>query len=82
MKILSVFIAWLNLDLGIETCFDEHHWQGVLQFAFSLYVAAIIEAIVLAQRISTKISRLCHYQIIPVIVTLILLFYSKMLEPY
>ena len=23
MKILSVFIAWLNLDLGIETCFYE-----------------------------------------------------------
>ena len=82
MKILSVFIAWLNLDLGIETCFYEH-MESIgkvwLKFAFSLYVAAIIGAIVLAGRISTKISRLCRYRIIPVIATLILLFYSKML---
>ena len=83
MKILEVFIAWLNLDLGIETCFYEN-MESIgkvwLQFAFSFYVSAIIGAIVLAGRISTKISRLCRYRIVPVIATLILLFYSKMLR--
>ena len=83
MKILSVFISWLNLDLGIETCFYEN-MESIgkvwLQFAFSFYVSAIIGAIVLAGRISTKISRLCRYRIVPVIATLILLFYSKMLR--
>jgi len=40
-NILTVFIAWLNLDLGIETCFFDgidayiKTWQ---QFVFPLYV--------------------------------------------
>ena len=38
---LRVFIAWLNLDLGIETCFYDGmdaYAQTWLQFAFPLYV--------------------------------------------
>ena len=42
---LSIFIAWLNLDLGIEVCFYskmtmiEKAW---LQFAFPIYIWAIV----------------------------------------
>ena len=38
---LSVFIAWLNLDFGIETCFYDGldaYSKTWLQFVFSLYI--------------------------------------------
>ena len=38
---LSVFIAWLNLDLGIETCFFHNmdaYAKAWLQFTFPVYV--------------------------------------------
>ena len=40
-NILTVFIAWLNLDLGIETCFFDgmdDYVKTWLQFVFPLYV--------------------------------------------
>ena len=82
-KFLGTFIFWLNIDLGIETCFYEGMdsiGKVWLQFLFSIFVSGIIGAIILAGRISSKISRLCRYRIVPVIATLILLFYSKMLR--
>ncbi len=40
-NILTVFIAWLNLDLGIETCLldglDVYTWMW-LQFVFPIYI--------------------------------------------
>ena len=41
---LQVFIAWLNLDFGIETCFIvglDAYWKTWLQFLFPLYIWAI-----------------------------------------
>ena len=41
MRIQAVFIAWLNLDLGIETCFYsglDAYVKTWLQFAFPIYV--------------------------------------------
>ena len=38
---LSVFIAWLNLDFGIETCFYDGmdaYSKIWLQFAFPVYI--------------------------------------------
>ena len=83
MKFLSIFISWLNLDLGIETCFYQRMdsiGRVWLQFLFSVYVSLLIGAIILAGRISSRISRLCRYRIVPVIATLFLLIYSKMLR--
>ena len=37
---LTVFVAWLNLDLGIETCFYDGmdaYARTWLQFVFPLY---------------------------------------------
>ena len=39
LQFLKTFIAWLNLDLGIETCFIQHldeYWKTWLQFCPSL----------------------------------------------
>ena len=49
---LSVFIAWLNLDLGIETCFfhgiNAYH-KVWLQFVFPFYIWSIVGLIVVAR---------------------------------
>ena len=44
-QFLKVFIAWLNLDLGITTCFFDGlnaYWNTWLQFVFPLYIWTII----------------------------------------
>ena len=46
---LTVFTAWLNLDLGIETCFFhglDGYWKTWLQFVFPFYIWAIILLII------------------------------------
>ena len=45
VSVFSVFIAWLNLDLGFQTCFIpglDAYTQTWLQFAFPLYVWLLI----------------------------------------
>lgn len=47
---LCIFVAWLNLDLGIDTCFFDGmdaYMETWLQFAFPLYLWVIILAIVI-----------------------------------
>ena len=82
-KFLSVFIAWLNLDFGIETCFYDgmdSYAKTWLQFAFPMYIFGLVSAIIVAGRCSSKISNLCKYNAVPVLATLILLSYSKILR--
>ena len=60
-KYFMVFTAWLNLDLGIETCFSSHldmFWKVLLQFAFPLYIWFLVAAITLLSRYSTVAARL------------------------
>ena len=41
IPVLSQFIAWLNLDLGIQTCFFnglDGYWKTWLQFVFPVYI--------------------------------------------
>ena len=41
ISIFKVFIAWLNLDFGIETCFIDGldaFWKTMLQYIFPLYL--------------------------------------------
>ena len=79
IPVLSQFIAWLNLDLGIETCFFnglDGYWKTWLQFAFSL---SLITGIIICCRYSRKLSRLCGNNAVPVLSTLILMAHSKLL---
>ena len=81
--VLSTFISWLNLDLGIVTCFyDGMNVRGEiwLQFAFPAYIFMLVGAIIIASRYSARISRLCRHNVVPVMATLILISYSKLLK--
>ena len=81
--ILTVFIAWVNLDLGIETCFFDGmdaYSKAWLQYAFPVYVWVLVGAIILASRHSTRIVRSLGNNPVAVLATLFLLSYAKHLR--
>ena len=82
LQVLKTFIAWLNLDLGIETCFIpglDGYWTAWLQFAFSVYIWLIAGLIILVSRYSIRATRLFGNNSVPVLATLFLLSYAKLL---
>ena len=82
-KILHIFFAWLNLDLGIETCFFSGlnaYWKTWMQFLFPIYIWSISGVIIIVSRYSTKASKIFGNNSVPVLATLILLSYTKLLR--
>ena len=80
---LAVFIAWLNLDLGIETCFFNGltaYGKTWLQFLFPLYIWSIASLIIIAAKYSDKVAKLMGNNSVPVLATLFLLSYAKLLR--
>lgn len=81
-KILLVFTAWLNLDLGIEVCFYDGmtaFTRTLLQTAFPMYLLAITLTIVVFSRKSTRVTRLVGENAVKVLATLILFSYTKII---
>ena len=82
-NVLTVFIAWLNLDLGIETCFYDGmdaYTKAWLQFVFPFYVWALVGIIILISHYSSKVATIFGTNPIAVLATLFLLSYSKLLR--
>ena len=82
-NILTVFIAWMNLDLGFETCFYQGmnaYVQTWLQFAFPVYVWILISLIIVASRHSIVLTKLIGSNPIAVLATLLLMSYTKILK--
>ena len=80
---LTVFIAWLNLDLGLETCL----FQGLtaysktwLQFVFPFYIWSIAGLIIILARYSDRVAKVMGNNSVPVLATLFLLSYAKLLR--
>ena len=81
--LLSVFISWINLDFGIETCFYsgmDMYQKTWLQFAFPLYIWLLVGLILILSHHSTRVMRLLGRKVIPVLATLFLLSYVKILR--
>ena len=83
-NILTVFIAWINLDLGIKTClYDgmDAYARTWLQFVFPAYIWTLVGVIIIASYYSTKIARLLTgTNPVSVLATLFLLSYAKLLR--
>ena len=80
---MTVFIAWLNLDLGIETCFYDGmdaNGKTWLQFIFPLYIWSLAGLIIIASNYSSRIARLFGSNPVAVLATLFLLSYAKLLR--
>ena len=81
--LLSVFISWINLDFGIKICFYsgmDMHQKTWLQFAFPLYIWLLVGLIVILSHYSIRVTRLLGRKVIPVLATLFLLSYAKILK--
>ena len=81
--VLSVFISWLNLDLGIETCFYpgmDTYQQIWLQFCFPLYIWLLVTAIIVASHFSSTAMKVFGSNNIAILATLFLLSYNKILK--
>ena len=79
-KIMSIFIAWLNLDLGLEVCFSSKldiYTKTFLQFLFPVYIWILVFCIIVSSHYSTTIARLAGNNAVPVLATLFLLSYAK-----
>ena len=80
---LKVFIAWINLDFGIQVCFFDgmdmyiHTW---LQFFFPVYVWTLVGIIIIISRYSIWITRMLRSNPVAVLATLFLLSYAKLLR--
>ena len=80
---LSFFVAWLNLDQGVETClYDglDSYTEIWLQFCFPLYVGLLMICIIISSHYSVRISRLSSKNTVQVLATLYLLSYIKLLR--
>ena len=82
-NVLTVFIAWVNLDLGINTCFfnglDSYTWTW-LQFVFPLYLWLLAAILILVSKYSPWITRFIGTNPVAVLATLFLLSYAKILR--
>ena len=77
----TLFIAWLNLDIGIETCFFNGltaYSRTWLQFVFPLYIWAIAGLIIIAAKYSDRVAKVMGNNGVPVLATLFLLSYAKL----
>ena len=80
---LTTFIAWLNLDLGIETCFVQDlsaFTKTWIQFLFPFYIWCITGGIILLARWSERLTKLFGNNSVQVLATLFLLSYAKLLR--
>ena len=83
VNMLTIFIAWMNLDLGFETCFYNGmtaYAQTWLQFAFPIYIWILIAFIIITSRYSVRVSRLIGHNPIAALNTLVLMSYTKILK--
>ena len=80
----SVFISWLNFEVGFDTCYLEGmdaYTKTWLQLAFPLYVFTLVLVIIKISQRSLRFSRLIGKKNpVATLSTLILLSYSKILH--
>ena len=83
IDVFSVFIAWLNLDFGIETCFFDGmdaYSKTWLQFVFPVYIWVLVGLMTLVSNYSHRFANLLGNNPVSVLATLILLSYTKVLR--
>ena len=83
MSFFRVFIAWLNLDLGFQVCFYSGmtaYQKAWLEFGFVLYLFLLGGVIVCLSRRSIRFTRLVGRNVVPVLATIVLIAYPKIIR--
>ena len=80
----TVFIAWLNLDFGFDTCYFkgmDAYAKSWIEFAFPCYVILLVLLVIKISQHSTTFSELIGTRNpVATLTTLILLAYAKVLQ--
>ena len=80
---LPVFLAWLNLDFGVSTCFYDGldaYVYAWLQYLFPIYLWCLIGAIIVLNKLPIKIGGLFGNNPVAVLATVVLMSYTKLLQ--
>ena len=83
VHLLSQFISWINLDFGINSCFAPGltgYIKTWLQFLFPIYIFTIMAVIIFCAKWSKFLQRIVGSQIVPVLATLFLLSFTKLIR--
>ncbi len=81
--IFQIMINWINLDFGIISCFYDGfdiYSKTWFNFAFPLYLFLLIAIIIICANHSTKFSKILPKNILPVLTTLLLICFTKLLR--
>ena len=81
--VAHVLVSLANLDLGFEICFYngmDDYSKTWLQLAFPVYIIFIAMLLIITSRYSNKVQRLTARRALPVLGTLFLLSYTKILR--
>ena len=80
----TVFVAWLNLDFGIDVCFIDGldaYTRTWIQLAFPVYIITLVVGIIVISEYFSKFAELLGKRDpIAALATLILLSYAKLLS--
>ena len=81
---VTVFVSWLNLELGIDTCFFEgmdFYWKTWIQLAFPAYILLLVVLVIVLSECSVRFAQIIGKKNpIATLDTLILLCYVKFLH--
>ena len=81
---ISVIISWLNLEIGLDTCFYngmDMYWRMWIQLAFSTYLFFLLAMIIIISERSTILSNIIRQKNpVATLATLVLLSYTKLLH--
>jgi predicted outer membrane repeat protein len=80
----SVFVSWLNLDIGIDVCFIKGmnaYWKTWIQLIFPSYVFFLVLMVIVVSNRSRRFSELIGKKNpVATLATLILISYAKLLH--
>ena len=81
---LTVFIAWLNLDLGLDVCYFkgiDGYSKAWINISFPVYLITVLLLIVFISKYSSQFGKLIgRWNPVATLATLLLLSYTKLLR--
>ena len=81
---ITVFISWLNLDIGFNVCFYEGMnivTKALIQLAFPAYIIVLVIIVIVASECSSKFAKIIGKgNPVAVLATMILFSYAKILS--
>ena len=79
---ITVFISWLNLELGIDVCYIDGmdtYMKTWLQLTFPIYIIFLVVLLIIISRYSSRFSKLISKRNpVATLATLILISYGKL----